>query len=140
MAGTLNSSRFRNALASSAGTRPRDVTGLALDSHGAEMVPVTSSATINGRPASDVLGAEVVGRRAKETLEGGAAVVAPRRTGSAFIARRTRWSRCSKGCAGDRRAAADVGHAARGVRHRRRSSACRPGSDGAASSRSSSSA
>lgn len=86
MAGTLDSSRFRNALASAAGVRPRDVTGFALGSHGAEMVPVTSSATIKGRPATDVLGGEVVGRCAKETVEGGAAVVALRRTGSAFIA------------------------------------------------------
>lgn len=86
MAGTLDSSRFRNALASAAGVRPRDVTGLALGSHGAEMVPVTSTATIKGRPALDVLGADTLARCVRETIDGGAAVVALRRTGSAFIA------------------------------------------------------
>lgn len=86
MAGTLDSSRFRNALAEAAGVRPRDVTGMALGSHGAEMVPVTSTATIKGRPALDVLGADVLQRCVRETVDGGAAVVSLRRTGSAFVA------------------------------------------------------
>lgn len=86
MAGTLDSSRFRNALAGAAGVRPRDVSGITLGSHGAEMVPVESSATIKGRPAIEVLGTDALRRCVRETVDGGAAVVALRRTGSAFIA------------------------------------------------------
>lgn len=62
MAGTLDSSRFRNALATAASVTPRDVTGFALGSHGAEMVPVVSSATVKGRPAIEVLGSDTVAR------------------------------------------------------------------------------
>lgn len=86
MAGTLDSSRFRNALAEAAGVRPADVWAVALGSHGAEMVPVVSSATIKGRPATEVLTAAQLEACAKLAVEGGAAVVALRKTGSAFIA------------------------------------------------------
>lgn len=86
MAGTLDSSRFRNALAEEAGVRPADVWAVALGSHGAEMVPVISSATIKGKPARDVLSAAQLEKCARLAVEGGAAVVALRKTGSAFIA------------------------------------------------------
>ena len=86
MAGTLDSGRFRNALAAAAGVEPRDVDAIVLGSHGDEMVPVVSSATVKGRPLRDVLRPEVIARCVRETVEGGAAVVALRRTGSASIA------------------------------------------------------
>lgn len=86
MAGTLDSSRFRDALATAAGVRPADVWAVTLGSHGAEMVPVVSSATIKGRPARDVLGPARISECVRTAIDGGAAVVALRRTGSAFIA------------------------------------------------------
>jgi malate dehydrogenase len=86
MAGTLDSSRFRNALAEAAGVRPADVWAVALGSHGAEMVPIVSSATIKGRPAGEVLTADKLKQCATLAVDGGAAVVALRKTGSAFIA------------------------------------------------------
>lgn len=86
MAGTLDSSRFRNALAEAAGVQPADVWAVALGSHGAEMVPIVSSATIKGRPARDVLPTAKLKECAKLAVDGGAAVVALRKTGSAFIA------------------------------------------------------
>jgi malate dehydrogenase len=86
MAGTLDSSRFRHALARAAGVEPVDVEAVTLGSHGAEMVPIVSRATIKGRPAVDVLGRERLQACVKETIEGGAAVVALRRTGSASVA------------------------------------------------------
>lgn len=86
MAGTLDSSRFRNALATAAGVSPADVWALTLGSHGAEMVPVVSSATIKGRPVLEVLTPAAVERCVTEAIGGGAAVVALRKTGSAFIA------------------------------------------------------
>lgn len=86
MAGTLDSSRFRHHLAVAAGVDPADVSAFALGSHGAEMVPVTSSATISGRPLSKVLDAQTIERAVSSTVDGGAAVVELRRTGSANIA------------------------------------------------------
>ena len=86
MAGTLDSSRFRHALARKAGTRPHDVWAVTMGSHGAEMVPIVSTSTIKGRPLTDVLKPAEVAACIKETVDGGASVVALRKTGSAFIA------------------------------------------------------
>ncbi len=86
MAGTLDSSRFRFSLAVAAGVSPADVEALTLGSHGDEMVPVVSAATIKGRPVREVMAADVLASCVQETVDGGAAVVALRRTGSAFVA------------------------------------------------------
>ena len=86
MAGTLDSSRFRNALAEAAGVQPADVWAIALGSPGAGMVPVLSTATIKGRSARDVLSAAKLEQCVQLAVDGGAAVVALRKTGSAFIA------------------------------------------------------
>ena len=86
MAGTLDSGRFRNAIATAAGVGPRDVDAMVIGSHGEEMVPVVSAATVKGRPLRDVLRPEVIARCVRDTVESGAAVVALRRTGSASIA------------------------------------------------------
>lgn len=86
MAGTLDSSRFRSALAAAAGVAPRDVWATTMGAHGPEMVPVVSSATIKGRPLQAVLSAPQIAACVKTAVGGGAAVVELRRTGSAFVA------------------------------------------------------
>lgn len=86
MAGTLDSSRFRHNLARSAGVAPADVSAFTLGSHGDEMVPVVSSATITGRPLESMLSPAQIARAVADTVAGGAAVVALRRTGSATVA------------------------------------------------------
>lgn len=86
MAGTLDSSRFRHQLAAAAGVAPADVSAITLGSHGKEMVPITSTATISGRPLAMVLDHAAIDRAVADTVEGGAAVVSLRRTGSATIA------------------------------------------------------
>jgi malate dehydrogenase len=86
MAGTLDSSRFRYHLAVAAGVMPAGVSAFTLGSHGEEMVPVTSQATIAGKPVATVLDQAAIARAVKDTIEGGAAVVSLRRTGSATIA------------------------------------------------------
>jgi malate dehydrogenase len=86
MAATLDSSRFRNAIAAAAGVQPRDVHAITLGSHGDEMVPVVSTATVRGRPLVDVLPNPRIQACVRETVDGGGAVVRLRRTGSATIA------------------------------------------------------
>jgi malate dehydrogenase len=86
MAATLDSSRFRNAIAAAAGVQPRDVHAITLGSHGDEMVPIVSTATVRGRPLVDVLPHDQIAACVRETVQGGAEVVRLRRTGSATIA------------------------------------------------------
>lgn len=86
MAGTLDSSRFRHALARAAGVEPADVEALALGSHGDEMVPVVSRARIKGRPLDVFLSAAEIEACARDAVTGGGQVVALRKTGSATMA------------------------------------------------------
>jgi malate dehydrogenase len=86
MAGTLDSSRFRWALATAAGVEPADVIAFTMGSHGDEMVPIVSHATIRGRPATSVLTPAALNACVEETVGGGGRIVALRRTGSASIA------------------------------------------------------
>jgi len=86
MAGTLDSSRFRNSLARAAGVQPGDVTAWTLGSHGDEMTPVVSRATIKGRPLSTFLSSEQIAACVDDTVTAGGQVVALRKTGSATIA------------------------------------------------------
>jgi malate dehydrogenase len=86
MAPTLDSSRFRNAIATAAEVQPRDVNAVTLGSHGDDMVPIVSTATVRGRALIDVLPAQRIQACVRETVAGGGAVVGLRRTGSATIA------------------------------------------------------
>lgn len=86
MAGTLDSARFRWALAMAADVVPADVQAFTLGSHGDEMVPIISHATIKGRPVHEVLRPAAIERCVNETVHGGGRIVELRRTGSASIA------------------------------------------------------
>ena len=86
MAETLDSGRFRWALAEKSGVSVADVEAQTLGSHGAEMVPIVSSATIRNRPVTDLLSDEDIRACIQTTIDGGASVVALRKTGSATLA------------------------------------------------------
>jgi len=86
MAGTLDSGRFRAALAKAAGVPPGDVEATALGAHGAEMVPLASRARIRGRALDAFLTPEAIAACVEDAVTGGGQVVALRRTGSATLA------------------------------------------------------
>lgn len=86
MAGTLDSSRFRNALAMAAGVSPADVQAIALGSHGDEMAPIASLARIRGRPLEVFLSEDRIAACVTDAVSGGGQVVALKKSGSATIA------------------------------------------------------
>ncbi len=86
MAGTLDSARFRQSLARAAGVTTSDVEAITIGSHGEEMVPLASRALIKERPVTEFLSESALKSCQKETIEGGAAVVQLRKTGSATLA------------------------------------------------------
>ena len=86
MAGTLDSSRFRNALATAAGLTPADVQAITLGSHGDEMAPIPSLARIKGQPLNKFLDPDAIADCVKDAITGGGQVVALKKSGSATIA------------------------------------------------------
>ncbi len=86
MAGTLDSSRFRNELANAAGVSVTDVEAMTLGSHGDEMVPIVSKSTIRERPLTEFMSAGQITICCDNTVSAGAAVVALRKRGSATLA------------------------------------------------------
>ncbi len=86
MAGTLDSSRFRKALADKAGVPVGDVEAITLGSHGDEMAPIVSRARIRGRMLGDFLDDAAIQSCVEDAVTGGGQVVALRKTGSAALA------------------------------------------------------
>ena len=86
MAGTLDSARFRAALAGEAGAGVAEVEATILGRHGREMVPIISRARIRDLPLRQRLTPTQLAACVERTIAAGGKVVALRRTGSASIA------------------------------------------------------
>ncbi|HEV3013944.1 MAG TPA: malate dehydrogenase, partial [Actinomycetota bacterium] len=85
-AGMLDTARFKHFLAEELGTSPSRVEAMTLGSHGDTMVPVPSMVKVDGKPLTEVAGAETIERLVQRTRDGGAEVVALLKSGSAYYA------------------------------------------------------
>lgn len=86
MAGVLDTSRFIHFLRVIGGLDPREVTAMALGSHGDEMVPLPDWSTAGGVPLSKKLDADVLNQCVERARDGGAEIVSFLKTGSAYYA------------------------------------------------------
>jgi malate dehydrogenase len=85
MAGVLDTARFCALVGLTGIARPRDVSALALGSHGTEMVIPLSQATANGKPLEQQLDRETLAAIVERTRESGAEVVRLLQKGSAYF-------------------------------------------------------
>ena len=86
MAGTLDSARLRNSLSLAAKVEASAVEALTLGSHGEEMTPIVSLARIKGRRLENFLSQQQIKNCEEEAVNGGGAVVALKKSGSATLA------------------------------------------------------
>lgn len=86
MAGVLDSGRLRAFLSDFTTVEPAAIQSMILGSHGDLMVPLKSSITINGEPASTKIPAAELDRLLARAREGGAEIVSLLKTSSAFYA------------------------------------------------------
>ncbi len=86
MAGVLDTSRFRLFAGRELGVAPEKIQAMVLGSHGDEMVPVISAATVDGKPLTHALDAEKIQALVARTQNGGAEIVGLLKTGSAYYA------------------------------------------------------
>ncbi len=75
MAGVLDSARLQLFVAREANVSVKDVRAMVLGGHGDDMVPVLSMTTINGVPASTLLGKEKLDKIVDRTRKGGGEIV-----------------------------------------------------------------
>ena len=85
MAGMLDSARFQLFLAQEAGVSVKDVRAMVLGGHGDTMVPVASACTIEGIPATELIGRDKFDAIVERTRKGGGEIVGLMGT-SAFYA------------------------------------------------------
>src|SRR3954470_14767467 len=100
-AGMLDTARFTNFVAETAGVPVASVRTLTLGSHGDTMVPVPSACTVDGKPLSDVLDQATIDSLVDRTRNGGAEVVALLKTGSAYYAPSAAAARMARAVAED---------------------------------------
>ncbi len=86
MAGLLDSARFSLFAARAIGVSALDVHAMVLGGHGDSMVPLLSSASVNGVRLADLLSREELDALVERTRKGGAEIVGLLKTASAFYA------------------------------------------------------
>ncbi len=83
LSGVLDAARMASFIALETGFSIRDITTLVLGGHGDSMVPMSRYTTINGIPIAHFLGPEQIERIVERTRNGGAEILALKKTSSA---------------------------------------------------------
>jgi len=86
MGGVLDSARFAHAIAQETGASPESIDALVIGAHGEAMLPLPRFSTVDGVSVTELLDDVALERVARNTVQGGAAVVELLQTGSAFYA------------------------------------------------------
>ena len=86
MAGVLDTARYRYFLARELDVSVEDITAFVLGGHGDSMVPLPRYTTVAGIPVSELIDADVLETIVQRTRDGGAEIVGPLKTGSAYYA------------------------------------------------------
>ena len=86
MAGVLDSSRMASFVAMETGLSVKDITAMVLGGHGDTMVPMTRFTCVNGISIAHFLDQATLDRIIKRTREGGAEILALKKTSSAYDA------------------------------------------------------
>ena len=100
-AGMLDTARFSYFVAERLGAEVGSVRTLTLGSHGDTMVPVPSACTVDGKPLTDIMGADEIDALVQRTRNGGAEVIALLKTGSAYYAPSAAAARMARAVAED---------------------------------------
>lgn len=85
-AGVLDASRMASFIAQETGFSSLDITTLVLGGHGDSMVPLPRFCTVNGIPVSQFIDQEKMDEIIARTRDGGAEILALRKTSSAYVA------------------------------------------------------
>ncbi len=83
LSGVLDAARMASFIALETGISIKDITTLVLGGHGDAMVPLSRYTTVNGIPIAHFLGAEQLARIEERTRQGGAEILALKKTSSA---------------------------------------------------------
>jgi malate dehydrogenase len=86
MAGVLDSSRMASFVAMETGLSVKDITAMVLGGHGDTMVPMTRFTCVNGISIAHFLEQDTLDRIIKRTREGGAEILALKKTSTAYDA------------------------------------------------------
>lgn len=86
MAGVLDTSRFLYFLEKMGSLAPLEEDVLVLGTHGDDMVPLTGSSRVGGKPLDEAVDPGTLDRVVTRTRDGGAEIVGYLRTGSAYYA------------------------------------------------------
>ncbi len=86
LSGVLDATRMASFVAFETGFSVKDISAMVLGGHGDAMVPLPRYTTINGIPLAHFLPPEAIARIVERTRQGGAEILALRKTSSAYDA------------------------------------------------------